>query len=120
MRLPIDTDLESEKQKLWLWRPGSGLGGVLAIGTQKNISLPGCNSRTSSVLSHILAKAQHQARSRDHTVNAAVTQRAPPHFIFIPSKPYKYSNDHPIPSILPTPPAPVLAHCHGGGAEGGC
>lgn len=67
------------------------------------------------MLSLILAEAQHQARSRDHTANAAVTQRAPPHFIFISSKPYKYSDDRPIPSILPTPPALVLAHCCGGG-----
>lgn len=74
----------------------------------------------SPVLSHILAKAQQQAKSRDHTASAAVTQRAPPHFIFISSKPYKYSNDRPIPSILPTPPALVLAHCRGGGVEGGC
>lgn len=87
-------------------------------GRPRNTSLDVPASRPPSpVLSHILAKAQQQAESRDHTASAAVTQRAPPHFIFNSTKPYKYSNDRPIPSILPTPPALVLAHCRGGGVE---
>lgn len=43
---------------------------------------------------------------------SAVTHTATPRFIFIPIKPYKYSNDCQIQSICPTPPPPALAHGH--------
>lgn len=35
---------------------------------------------------------------------------APPRFIFVPVKPYKYSSDHQIQSICPAPPAPGAGH----------
>lgn len=116
MGFPTDTGLESEKPTLVV-EMALGVVGCLSWASMEHIT--GCASRPPSpMLSHILAKAQQQAKSRDHTASAAVTQRAPPHFIFNSTEPYKYSNDRPIPSILPTPPALVLAHCRGGGVEG--
>ena len=53
---------------------------------------------------------------RPHCETLTVTHAAPPHFIFIPIKPCKYSDDHQIQSMCPTPPAPGTGSQSPGGA----